>query len=431
MAGRRRGHPLGASASRRFGLLLLLVLSWCGRPARHVGFRRNGGQRFSGTAPGYCAVSAAWTRCGTWQGTADAAGSARHPAEHRFGLAQIGPGDGFRPRFRRGDSNCRSRHVLLAVHFAGWLRFCHPMGRCDGDGRCSVGRMGAWCRGRRWDNRPMTKLQMIQRIAQKQSLLATRDVELAVNVMLEHMTAVSRWWRAHRDSGLRQLLAELPSREGGVQPEDWIADIASREVRPAFQAGHGTSRARGSADARSMRGLGRRGVIPRETRARRPGRTAGRGAHAAEAWEIAESGSCGGDATGAQSMTDARRVLDSVFGFEALRPGQAAVIEALLGGRNVLTVMTDGLRARCIASVSPDFSGIHRNPESIVFWANLAKNGLSIGGESHEDPERERREVRLRPADRLGPRRTGGGRQAWAAGCGGDGGGGVRAAEVF
>ncbi len=35
----------------------------------------------------------------------------------------------------------------------------------------------------------MTKLQMIQRIAHKQSLLATRDVELAVNVMLEHMTA--------------------------------------------------------------------------------------------------------------------------------------------------------------------------------------------------------------------------------------------------
>ena len=41
-------------------------------------------------------------------------------------------------------------------------------------------------------------------------------------------------------------------------------------------------------------------------------------------------------------MTDARRVLGSVFGFEAFRPGQAAVIEALLGGRNVLTVMPTG-----------------------------------------------------------------------------------------
>ena len=35
----------------------------------------------------------------------------------------------------------------------------------------------------------MTRSQLIQRIAHKQSLLAGRDVELAVNVMLEHMTA--------------------------------------------------------------------------------------------------------------------------------------------------------------------------------------------------------------------------------------------------
>ena len=34
----------------------------------------------------------------------------------------------------------------------------------------------------------MTKSELIQRIAQKQSLLAGRDVELAVKVMLEHMT---------------------------------------------------------------------------------------------------------------------------------------------------------------------------------------------------------------------------------------------------
>ena len=34
----------------------------------------------------------------------------------------------------------------------------------------------------------MTKSQLIQRIAHMQSLLAVRDVELAVNVMLEHMT---------------------------------------------------------------------------------------------------------------------------------------------------------------------------------------------------------------------------------------------------
>ena len=41
-------------------------------------------------------------------------------------------------------------------------------------------------------------------------------------------------------------------------------------------------------------------------------------------------------------MADARRVLGSVFGFEGFRPGQEAVIEALLGGRNVLAVMPTG-----------------------------------------------------------------------------------------
>ena len=35
----------------------------------------------------------------------------------------------------------------------------------------------------------MTKSELIQRIAHRQSLLAGRDVELAVKVMLEHMTA--------------------------------------------------------------------------------------------------------------------------------------------------------------------------------------------------------------------------------------------------
>ena len=35
----------------------------------------------------------------------------------------------------------------------------------------------------------MTKSQLIQRIAHRQSLFAVRDVELAVNGMLEHMTS--------------------------------------------------------------------------------------------------------------------------------------------------------------------------------------------------------------------------------------------------
>ena len=41
-------------------------------------------------------------------------------------------------------------------------------------------------------------------------------------------------------------------------------------------------------------------------------------------------------------MHAARRVLGTVFGFEAFRPGQEAVMEALLAGRNVLAVMPTG-----------------------------------------------------------------------------------------
>ena len=77
--------------------------------------------------------------------------------------------------------------------------------------------------------------------------------------------------------------------------------------------------------------------------------------------------------------------------------------------------------------------GPHRNPESIVLWANLAKMDRALAGSRMKTLSAKDAKYgfgRL-PADRPGPRRTGGGRQAWAAGRGGDGGGGVRAAEVF
>ena len=48
----------------------------------------------------------------------------------------------------------------------------------------------------------------------------------------------------------------------------------------------------------------------------------------------------GGD--GAPAVRTARQVLAEVFGFEAFRPGQEAVIEAVLAGRNVLAVMPTG-----------------------------------------------------------------------------------------
>ena len=128
----------------------------------------------------------------------------------------------------------------------------------------------------------MTKSQLIERIAHKQSLLTVRDVELAVKVMLEHMaTCLAEGGRIEirgfgsfslhfRPARARQLLAAFPSGAGGAQPEDRNADSAVCEVRPLLQAGQGSAHARRSVDARSTRGFGRRVTVHRGTRARGP-----------------------------------------------------------------------------------------------------------------------------------------------------------------
>ena len=43
-----------------------------------------------------------------------------------------------------------------------------------------------------------------------------------------------------------------------------------------------------------------------------------------------------------QKMEQARAVLASRFGYDAFRPGQEAVVSALLSGRDVLAVMPTG-----------------------------------------------------------------------------------------
>ncbi len=44
----------------------------------------------------------------------------------------------------------------------------------------------------------------------------------------------------------------------------------------------------------------------------------------------------------ANNRQDKRRVLKEVFGFDEFRPGQEQAVDALLAGRNVLTVMPTG-----------------------------------------------------------------------------------------
>jgi hypothetical protein len=69
----------------------------------------------------------------------------------------------------------------------------------------------------------MTKSELIEQIAQKQSQLAYRDVELAVKTIL------------------RQLLAALPSWTSGAQSKDGRAGVSACQVRTPFQAREGAA----------------------------------------------------------------------------------------------------------------------------------------------------------------------------------------------
>jgi len=49
-----------------------------------------------------------------------------------------------------------------------------------------------------------------------------------------------------------------------------------------------------------------------------------------------------GAMTIADSQTDKYHILKEIFGFDAFRPGQEAVVDAVLGGEDVLAVMPTG-----------------------------------------------------------------------------------------
>ena len=87
------------------------------------------------------------------------------------------------------DGRRRSQRALHAADFTDGVRSCHPVGSHGVGCPCEVTGRALSCTARRRDILRMTKSQLIQRITDGQSLLAVRDVELAVKVMLEHMTA--------------------------------------------------------------------------------------------------------------------------------------------------------------------------------------------------------------------------------------------------
>ena len=64
----------------------------------------------------------------------------------------------------------------------------------------------------------------------------------------------------------------------------------------------------------------------------------------------------------ADRMSAARRALGEIFGFERFRPGQEAVIEALLSGRDALTVMPTGSgKSLCFQVPALVMKGLRRN----------------------------------------------------------------------
>ena len=95
-------------------------------------------------------------------------------------------------------------------------------------------------------------------------------------------------------------------------------------------------------------------------------------------------------------MSAARRVLAEVFGFEAFRPGQEAVIEALLAWRNVLTVMPTGsgkslcfqvpalVREGLTVVVSP-LVALMQDQVAALRLAAVAAEGIHSGNERAEN----------------------------------------------
>ena len=95
-------------------------------------------------------------------------------------------------------------------------------------------------------------------------------------------------------------------------------------------------------------------------------------------------------------MTAARRVLAEVFGFAAFRPGQEAVTEALLAGRNALAVMPTGsgkslcfqvpaLVMDALTVVVSPLVALMRDQVAALRLAGIAADGIHSGNDREEN----------------------------------------------
>ena len=81
------------------------------------------------------------------------------------------------------------------------------------------------------------------------------------------------------------------------------------------------------------------------------------------------------------AMAKAERILNKVFGLDTFRPGQAGVIEALLDGRNVLTVMPTGAgKSLCFQIPSLMFDGLTVVVSPLVALMQDQVTGLKSAG---------------------------------------------------
>ena len=96
------------------------------------------------------------------------------------------------------------------------------------------------------DNGPMTKSELIHRVAQKQSRIVDRDVEFAVKMMLDQMAACLAGGGRIEIRGFRRLLAPFPPRASRPQPQNLYAGVASGQARRLFQARQEAARTRQS-----------------------------------------------------------------------------------------------------------------------------------------------------------------------------------------
>ena len=95
-------------------------------------------------------------------------------------------------------------------------------------------------------NGPMTKTELIHRIAQNQPQLVERDVALAVKMMLDHMTEHLADGGRIEIRGFASFSVRFRPRAGRAQSQERDAGVAAGEVRGWFQAGDEAARTRRS-----------------------------------------------------------------------------------------------------------------------------------------------------------------------------------------